>query len=361
MRFREITVGELPGFIRSEEYANLQPKPITALRALSQFKNPHARSGDLALVFVAESNTLLAFAGILPHLAREVSEPVFSNSGWWVHPKLGRKYGLPVFLKAFQLCQKRMFLTDCTAHTQSILEKTGLFNFIPKINGSRFFLRFYFGDLLRRKGNIQMLSPLFSWADAGLNALLSMRGYLFPGKNKLPGFSLNTIHVLNENHAAFIAKNSYDSFLEQSIEKLNWIVQNPWVASQPADSDISYPFTYEVKSFSQEFLEIKNGKELMALLLLSVRDNHASIPFIYYKKGTLNDVAKMLWPYFVQIKINSFVVFHPGLEKAFSKNRRMWLFRKRIARFAGYSKELSPLFEEKKYSFQDGEADVAFT
>jgi hypothetical protein len=102
MKIREITVGELPDFVRSEEYALLKPKPITLSRALSQFKNPQARPEDVALVFASENHTLLAFAGILPHAAKGSEELVFSNSGWWVHPELGRKLGLTVLLKAFQ-------------------------------------------------------------------------------------------------------------------------------------------------------------------------------------------------------------------------------------------------------------------
>ncbi|SHF38679.1 hypothetical protein SAMN05444274_10523 [Mariniphaga anaerophila] len=361
MKVREITVGELPAFIRSDEYAGLQPKPISPLRAISQAKNPDARDEDVALVFAAEKNTLLAFAGILPHRAKGVDAPVFSNSGWWVHPQLGRKFGLPVFLKAFQFCERRMFLTDSTAHTKSILERTGLFTMDPEVKGSRFFLRFYLGNLLRRKGKNRVLSGFFSAADSIFNIAVDLRFSFFFKKSHLKAYSLNAVERLDEQHLLFIEKHPGNSFLRQNTEKLNWVVQYPWVACNAPEDEIEYPFTYHVAHFRQEFLEVKRDNELVALLLLSVRDKHASIPFIYCTEGVLADVAHLLWKHLFQMKANSLVVFNTELEKAFRNSGRKWLLRKEIIRFAGYSNELKPIFSEKEYAFQDGDGDVAFT
>ncbi len=361
MRIKEITVGELPGFIKSEEFATLEPKPITPLRAISQFKNPAARPENKALVFAAENNTLLAFAGLLPQAMPGTNEPVFSNSGWWAHPRLGRKFGLPIFLKAFSICNQRMFLTDCTAHTKSILEKTGLFTFSPEITGSRFFLRFYSGDWLRRKGKNRLISALFSFVDKSLNALFDLRFFFLLNKNLTKKYSISASNTLNTSHAAFIEKHPGSSFLKQDSAKLNWAVQNPWITTKKEEPGISYPFTYRVENFKQEFLEIKKGGEIVALLLLSVRDNHASVPFIYFEKELLDDVAQVLWRYLFQIKSYSLVVFFPELRNALRKTGKMWLFQKNINRFAGYSKQMNSIFTEKKYFFQDGEGDVVFT
>src|SRR6056297_2333431 len=166
MRIREITVGDLPAFIRSGEYVKLQPKPITPLRAVSQFNNPHARKKDVALLFASENDTLLAFVGLLPHAVPGDSEPVYSNTGWWVHPSRGRKLGLPLFLKAFRLSNQRMFFTDSPAYTKNILEKTGLFTYLPPQKGMRLFMRFYSGKWLGKKRKNCRAVPLFSLSDA---------------------------------------------------------------------------------------------------------------------------------------------------------------------------------------------------
>ena len=362
MKIREITVGALPDFIQSLEYKNLHPKPITPARAISQFKNPHAVKDDVALVFVAgNDDMLLAFAGLLPHKITGSGKRIFSNSGWWVHPQYGRKFGLPVFLHALRICRQRMFVADATAHTQSILEKTGLFTCCPPVKGSRFFLRFYSGEWLRKNKKSRFFSYLFSVLDKILNALISLRVSSQLKKNVAEKYSINSRSIIDDGLAEFIKKHPGDSCLMQDTAKLNWIVQNPWVTWTKEGPPLSYPFTYRVESFRQEFLEVKMGSETVALLLLSIRDKHASIPFIYYKKGVLNDVACILWNHLARIKSNSLVVFHQELRMALEKSGKIWLFRKNITRFAGYSKELNPIFAEKKFSFQDGEGDVVFT
>jgi hypothetical protein len=359
MKIREITIGDLSDFIRSEEYEKLQPKPITPLRAISQVKNPHARKEDVALVFASENNTLLAFAGLLPHAVSGLSEPVFSNSGWWVHPKLGRKLGLSVFLKAFQRCRKQMFFTDCTAHTKSILEKTGLMTFLP-VTGNRFFLRFYSGTWLLKRGKNRFVSLFFSTLDRVLNSLIFLRFPFLLKKRLLQEYSIQTSDTITADLAAFIEKHPGSCFLKQDSNKLNWIVHNPWITTHKKEPVISYPFTYRVNNFKQEFLVIQKRRKTVALLLLSIRDNHASVPFIYFKKNVLNEVAHNLWFYLIQSKTDSLVVFHPELTEALKKGGAMWFFQKKITRFAGYSKELNFIFEKKRY-FQDGEGDVVFT
>ena len=362
MIIREIKIGELPGFVKSEEYEKLRTKPITPLRAHSQYKNPHADAEETALVFAAENDTLYAFAGIFPHKTFLEQKSLYSNSGWWANPEFGRQWAIPVFLKALQLCEQRMILTDCTAHTKSVLEKTGLFRFVPEIRGNRYFLRFYFGDMFRRKGKIRWISSTFSHIDSMLNSLLPAR--MFGNSNKIfsENYSLKSIKHLDDEHAKFIGKFPGESFFRQEIAKLNWIVQNPWVTTKREASEIPYPFTYKVDSFKQEFLEIRKENKLIALLLFSIRDNHASVPFIYYSEDSLKIASQFLWSYLIKNKVDSLLVYNCQLNSALVKNsRKNYLFVKNSVRYSGYSNTLQSLFAENEFSFQDGEADVAFT
>ena len=359
MEIREISVGELPDFVASEEYKKLHPKPITKLRAISQFKNPSARPGDIALIFAVENTTLLAFAGLLPNLASNDSAPVFSNSGWWANPESGKKMALPLFLKAFQACHRRMFFTDCSEKTKLILEKTGLFSFSPPHTGKRFFLRFYFGAMFRRKGKSKFIASLFSVGDVVLNALNSIRHQFVLKPEFLHEYTMESHAVLPAEINSFIETHSSQYFLKQNVDRLNWIVQNPWITDSATD-DVSYPFSYRVENFRQEFLAVKKGKEIKALLLLSVRDNHASIPFFYFEKEVPGEIAQNIWAYLMRLKVNSLAIFQSDLVLAMEKNHPPMLFRKKISRFAGCSKELNSIFAQKKF-FQDGENDVAFT
>ncbi len=358
MEIREITVGDLPDFIASDEFAKLDRKPITPLRAMSQFKNPAAQPGDVALIFAVNENKLLAFVGLLPDAASKDSAPIFSNSGWWANPELGKKISLPLFLKAFQACQQRMFFTDCSVQTKSILEKTELFTFFPPVTGERFFLRFYFGKLWRRKGKGKELSSLYSIADTVLNALFSLRFLFLPKPDFLKNYTVETTHILPGNMVSFIQAHSEKTYLKQDVVKLNWIVQNPWISS--TTDKISYPFSLRVESFRQEFLIIKKSGEVKAVFLLSIRDNHATLPYIYFEKELRNEIAKFIWHLLVRMKVDSLVVFQPEFLEALEKSRGIILFRKKIIRFTGYSKELNFIFAQNKF-FQDGEGDAVFT
>ncbi len=360
MNFREITVGGLIDFIHSEEYSKLEPKPITSLRAVSQYNNPAAHENDIALVFASENNILLAFAGLLPDNIIGSSEPVFSNTGWWVHPELGRRYGLPVFLKAYTSCHRRMFFTDCSEYTKTILEKTGLFLFQPPLAGSRFFLRFYSGNLFRRKGKGRVITALFSIADAFLNSLFFPWIAYWRKKNLPHGYSVQNVEKINEELDAFIKKHSGKNYLKQYGDKLNWIIQNPWVTDKNNVLPVSYPFSHITNSFRQEFLEVKKNEETVALMCLSIRDNQVSVPYIYCDEKYLIDTIKLLWNHLILSGVESMTIFQADVVKAIRKAKVLFIFKLKIFRFCGYSKELSQVFSGDK-KFQDGEGDVAFT
>jgi hypothetical protein len=55
-------------------------------------------------------------------------------------------------MRAFNDCNRRMFLTDCTAYTKEILDKTGYFTFFPPMVGKRWFMRYLYGLHAHEKG-----------------------------------------------------------------------------------------------------------------------------------------------------------------------------------------------------------------
>jgi hypothetical protein len=83
-------------------------------------------------------------------------------------------------------------------------------------------------------------------------------------------------------------------FLSQDIDKLNWIISNPWVTTWPGNDVIDYPFSYEVQSFSQHFLVIRKDGEIRARIIISMRDNHVTLPFYYGSTRWINEVAGIL-------------------------------------------------------------------
>lgn len=360
MNIREVTVGGLIDFINSKEYTRINPKPITPLRAYSQAKNPAARSEDVALVYIAAEDKLIAFAGLLPDEPGEGSKPVYSNSGWWSHPELGRKYGLSVFLKAFQACNRRMFFTDCTSYTKEILEKTGMFDFKEPVEGKRYMLRSYLNDYWRRKGGYRLFSGLFNAVDNTVNYFLLFRISKWSKKYLPQGYSVQILHEVDEKLNAFIINHANNHFLRQDGDKLNWIAKNKWLSTDRHTDKLPYPFSQVAEKFKQEFVVIKSDNRTVAMFFLSWRDNHVSIPYTYYNKDHLHTACVLLIKYVVKQKACSLIVFRPEIIKILQEVEIPSAIQLKLTRYVGFSKELSKEFSGDKI-FQDGEGDVAFT
>jgi putative component of membrane protein insertase Oxa1/YidC/SpoIIIJ protein YidD len=360
MKITEVTVAELRDFIDSPEYRSLDVKPVTPLRAVSQSANPDASGSDLALVYASEKNTLLAFAGLLPARLNHNQGVAFSNTGWWVNPGLGKTLGLPVFLKAFHGCGQRMFLTDCSAYSKELLERTGMFEFIPQITGKRWFLRFYTEARLRRRESGRLVSGIAGVSDAVLNSLWKPYRTYFQRDGFPEGYELARANRLDNRYAPFIREHSGDYSLKQQVERLNWMVSSQWVTTGSLADEIRYPFSHKVESFQQYFLLISKSEELRAVVLVSVRDNHVSLPFYYGPVQWMGETVRVLSNHIISVGADSLLVFDQRLVGAFEAAGLPAYHTRPVARFAGYSRVLSPFFSGN-CRFQDGEADVVFT
>ena len=359
MNIREVKVSELVDFVNSKEYSKLDVKPISPLRAVSQFYNPVANPDDTALVFVSEDNKLLGLAGLLPDRLNEDESPVSSNSGWWIKP--GKNHlALPIFLRALQKCNQRMFFTDCSAQTKSILGKTGVFGFLPPINGERYFLQYCFSQVMSRKGAYELVINTLGIFDIVLNFLFSLRMKWFLTSKKLKNASIHAVPVIDEELSEFIAEHSHDNILKQTGQKLNWIMLHSWLTTDKKTAGIQYPFSYRVEKYSQEILLVKRQNEICGVLLLTIRDGMASFPYLFYRKEFIKDIALQIRVYLEKIKAESVVVFNPQLRRAMKIAGFPSVYKKKISRFAGYSNNLKTTFEKNRY-FQDGDGDVAFT
>ena len=359
MNIREVKVSELADFVNSEEYEMLDFKPISPLRAVSQFYNPVANPDDIALVFVSEENKLQGFAGLLPDKLNDDDSPVSSNSGWWIKP--GKNHlALPIFLRALQKSNRRMFFTDCSAQTKSILEKTGMFGFLPPVTGERYFLKYCFSQVMSRKGAYEIVINTLGVFDLVLNFLFSLRMKWFMTSKKLKNASIYAIPVIDDELSEFITEHSPNNILKQTGQKLNWIMLHSWLTTDQSTAGIQYPFSYRVEKYAQELLLVKKQNEICGVLLLTVRDGMASVPYIFYRKEFLGDIALQIRIYLEKIQAESVVVFNPQLRRAMKTKGFPSVYKKKISRFAGYSNDLKTTFEKYRY-FQDGDGDVAFT
>lgn len=133
-----------------------------------------------------------------------------------------------------------------------------------------------------------------------------------------------------------------------------------WLTTDKSTVGIRYPFSYRVEKYMQEFLLVKKHNEICGVLLLTVRDGMASVPYLFYRKECIRDIALQIRVYLEKINAESVVVYNTPLRRAMKIAGFPSVYKKKISRFAGYSNNLKTTFEKNRY-FQDGDGDVAFT
>ena len=365
MNVKEITVTELPDFVKSELWQQLNPKPLTHLRAISQFHNPRANPNDVALIMAYENHELTGLVGLLPNLINgQVDQPACSNTCWWAHPEKGKQLAIPLFFKAFALCGQRMFMTDCTPHTLSILKKTNWFEFPDTTPGIRGFLKFNLHEIIPSKfPATRKLKPLLKLSDQTLNLLLAPYRMGIRSRFIRNAPNVKYLTSLTDELCTFIENHSVNEFTRRSGMELEWIIQFPWIKAKnvdPALTPLEYPFSYIVESVEQYFVKITLSDQTIGLLFISVRDGHMKVPYAYFNEKDASEILKVIYQQALLKNAVTLTVFNPPLVAAMDLAAHPFIFRKKIKRLIAISKQLAGLYQ-KYPQLQDGDGDVAFT
>lgn len=365
MQVKEITVTELPDFVKSELWQQLSPKPLTGLRAISQFQNPRAQPGDVALVIAYEGNELIGLVGLLPNLVNaQIDQPACSNTCWWAHPEKGKQLAIPLFFKAFALCRQRMFMTDCTPHTLGILKKTSWFEFPDTHPGIRGFLKFNLHEILPAKlPATRKLTPLLKVSDQMLNFLMAPYRMALRSRFTKNSSAVEYLTSLNDEMYQFIETHSIDEFNRRSGKDLEWIIQFPWIKGKNLDGSatpVEYPFSYLVEKFEQFFIKITAAGQTIALLFISLKNGHMKVPYAYFNEKVADQVLKVIYQQALIKNAVTLTLFNPPLVEAMDSAAHPFIFRKNIKRLIAISKHLSGLYQKYPH-LQDGDGDVVFT
>ena len=361
MQITEIKIGGLLDFIKSEQFKLFNPKPITVLRAISQFNNPDAKADDTALIIAHDNSEVIGFAGFLPRNTNESNLHVCSNTCWWVNPQKGRSVALPLLFSGMKKYDMRMYLTDSTSHSKSILEKTGLFNFSEPHEGIRGIMRFYFADLITKKyGKLKIVNFLFVFIDFVLNFLWSPVRYYYKKKYSKYKLEFKPVTKIDSETEKFIKAHSKKEFINKSSAVLEWMKEYPWVVESKEKEPYEYPFSHLVEKYKLDYFELKKSGELKAFVAISVRDNLVKIPFIYFEDKVLKEVLSTVFWYILKNKYDSIIVFHPAIISFFKNNKLPFIYKKNEFKRAGTTNILNINIAEKPI-FQDGDGDVVFT
>ncbi|MBN2634787.1 MAG: hypothetical protein JXR61_00855 [Prolixibacteraceae bacterium] len=361
MLIKEIKVRDLHGFIKSEEYSRLDIKPITELRALSQINNPDADSDDIALIYVANNNELLGFAGLLPRYINGEKVRIFSNSCWWAHPQKGKGIAIPLLFKLAEKANFNLFLSESPPQIQPILEKSGLFELLRKDRGIRGFIRFYFADIFaKRFKDHQWISKLIVPFDIILNFIFSPLRLFYQIKFGSQSFEIDPVSEIDENIFTFIKEHSKSELVQKTPATFQWFKNYPWVKEDLENEFINYPFTHRVKKYELCYFVLRKENEIKAFVAISNRDNLSKIPYIYFNSCDIREVFYTVMKLILIRKYDSIVVFHPEIIDFIRQNKMPFFRRKKEIKYSGTTKQIYQYFKQKPI-IQDGDGDVIFT
>lgn len=360
MQVREIKIRELPDFIKSEDYQKLDIKPITDLRAVSQFHNPDAAPDDLALIYAVNNNELLGFAGLLPKKINGENTKVYSNTCWWANQQKGKGIAVPLFLQLLKRADNKLFLADSTPRAKSILEKTRLFGKINQHEGIRGFIKFYSASIIQKKyPDKKWLAIPFLILDFILNVVFLPVKYFYLSKFKKGSFNIEEISEVDETLEKFIQENSQTDFIQKTANHFNWFKKYPWLKLKDSQNSFQYPFTYEAEKYELGYFVLKKENDIKAFVAISNRDNLAKIPFLFFDRKDLKEVVYSIMVQILKRQYDSVVMFQPEIVEFIRKNKMPFYFRKKEIKYSGTTKPIQDIFKQKPL-MQDGDGDAVF-
>lgn len=348
MEIKTISILELPQFVKSSLYKNSNNCPITIHRAISQSKNPRADNDDPALIIAIEKENIVGYIGFLPDNITDTK--VYWNSCWWVDDNY-KTIAIPLLLKFIKEGKERIILTDFTPHTKEIIKKLNFFTVIKLDEGFRGYLKFNLAEILpKRNKKLKPFKFLFTIFDKLANGIM---------QPKTSSLSLNeeVIATLNEPDSQFITKHSQTELIKRNVPELEWISKNPWVKNSDKNYD-NYHFTASVKDFNTKIVRLLDNDKPVAIVYLRQLNHQLTIPFIYFEKEYLNQVAQFIFNEAIKEKCINITTFNPLLKSKFSADFK-FVIKRELNRDFAFHNSIQHIIK-KPVILQDGDSDVAF-
>jgi len=287
------TKSSLQEFIMSDHFRELENIPISFRRAFSQIHNPRLEEEDVLLAVYFDGNKTAGYLGAMPDLIfREgKKEKVYWLTCYWVDPVYKpHKLAAKLYKRVLEELKGDAFVTNLVPWSERLYERMGAFLPVMVKMGHRGYMRLNLAEILPPKKPIfKSLLPLLKMGDTLFNLFADLRFCLNKGEERFP-FVYTYCSRFDESMQPFIEKVSGADWIKKGVKELNWILDYPWViggATKDADSE-RYYFSSLSKRFFHQLVKINAPDgELKALILLTVRDNKLTIPYVFSEDASI--------------------------------------------------------------------------
>ncbi len=363
MEIKSYTTGNILEFVSSEFFSRLKNIPISKHRALSYAHNPRATASDKILFVAFENDEVAGYLGALP-------EKIYYHGEWkriswlscfWIDPKFrGKNISKQLFDFAMQEWDNTAILTNMKPGTLKIYERTGYFHAPVTRAGIRGYLRFCLAEILPPRGDVfARIKPILAALDFIFNCGNAIRLVFYPGYKLDPGLHYEYVDEIGPEAEELINICNQSYLIKRGKPELEWINKYPWVLEQEEDADSRrYYFSSVSKRFFYQNVEFRDEMgTVTAFLVLSIRNNHLTVPHAFFSKGMESALVRFLFNSMLDYQLNMLTVFNPELSEEIKKSPSPFLFKKKVHRPYFIPKTL----DLPELAFQDGDGDCVFT
>lgn len=367
MQIKKYTIKDLRQELDRNTLWNKNILPITKHRALSYINNPRAKEDDIVLFVAYNNNDIIGYFGALPDkISVNTSEHQIAwATSWWVDPRY-RNVGTGGFLLLTVMNHYNLATSGSTDNADKAYAASGKLTALRTVEGIEFIIRSCTHCLLPNKFPLlKKIRPLLNYADRALNLFADLR--LFIWKRRIdPGKPRNIEYIshLDEETDRFIRSHRGNELYRRNARELNWIIKYPWIVSAPClDKNVN---KYYFSSTSNRFLYLNikiyhpRDNTMTGFLMVKVRDNIMSVPYLYFDKSALNSILHLIGSLIVELRIDIFITYNKDILNNLSEIKLPYLYEKKRSRLYYISRKLKNM-DLGDFVLQDGNGDSVFT
>ena len=366
IEIRALNKADLSDYLKTEDFNSGAFIPISSHRAASHFKNPRATEHDIIMLLAYSQEVLVGYLGVLPDWIFE-ADGTQHACGWlscmWIDPTFrGRGISKKLVRRALDHWDQKILVTEFTAAAKGLYDKVGAFKDLQTLRGIRLYRRLDLAKFLPpKKSFYQKNKGILARVDRLANLFLDFR-FRFD-KPSLPNSTISYFESLGPNESRFINSKNSESLFFRGDKELSWILNNPWITSDPKafDEAARYHFSAAEKKFHFTGLTIGEEQNINALLIFAIRGSNMKIPYCYFNDGMEDEIIRTICVHLKKWKISTLTTFHPMLVDRLQNGKTGSLFKKSVQRNFIISKTLEKFNHQTSYLIQDGDGDCAFT
>ena len=351
---------QLNTFIHSDEYKVMPNIPISYHRAISHINNPRVQDNDTLLILVYE-NELIGYLGIIPDyvFVNNIPERMAWMSCIWIHPNArGKGVAKKMTELSIELYNGKIFATEFTPIAETLYNKIGKFDELVTKSGVRIFRRSCMQKILpARYPKTAFLFPLLSLHDTTINLFhdLFLKKKSIFSKKYLIEFPATP----DESCFNFVEKFQKAGLNRRLKPELEWILNFPWIkeTADYTEESKKYHFSSEARSFKTIAVKISKDNQLIAFLVVTIRDKHLKTPYAFVLPDHEEVVSEIINNLMHEHKSEILTTYQNSIINNFRKGIS-FLNAKTITRKYLQSKEFNLNVTETM--LQDGDGDCGF-